>query len=312
MIDLISQFLSSLATIIKKKGSWLKILLERNDQEEELSADNLAIISENPGAIINNYNLNLNIDTKSTDYDEKKLKEIIKEFSNLIQVHKAAIELDKGTSEEIKTSVETSLTDKQKKQIKLFKKVGWGQDKLNSLKTAFKIINIEDSGNYDKAMVLMDSAFSGRKRDFNRKFYNLARAGFIDGFAMDLLLEKHDLMSDEGITKILDYFPFAIFVDESFGSIRLNSELRIRESDNVRHVSLFARGIQRIKTLENAYSEYIKEKLDGQTDVKNKKIQLYIIRSRSNYKIGPIDAERLELDLIDLDNSFAILYSSHI
>ncbi len=44
----------------------------------------------------------------------------------------------------------------------------------------------------------------------NKKFYNLARSGYLEGFAMQLLVSS-ELHSDEAITNILDYFSEALF-----------------------------------------------------------------------------------------------------
>ena len=48
------------------------------------------------------------------------------------------------------------------------------------------------------------------KKTMNKKFYNLARSGYLEGFAMQLLVSS-ELHSDEAITNILDYFSEALF-----------------------------------------------------------------------------------------------------
>ena len=184
------------------------------------------------------------------------------------------------------------LTSTQRHKIDLFKKAGWKPDKVASIKIAFKIINLEDSAQYEEAENLMTSAFDGRKKIMNRKFYNLARSGYLEGFAMQLLVSS-ELHSDEAITNILDYFPEALFIDEGTDALKFIQDLQRREQGNVRSVAVYARGDNHITSLDYFYGQYLKYSLKKGAEG----INLYILTTREEYKIGASNAVRIELEL---------------
>jgi hypothetical protein len=240
---------------------------------------------------VNNLNINLIVDKTSEAYSEESKTELLKSISELISGH-AGPALDFDNSVEIVTS--TSLTEIQKNQIKEFKKAGWTKDKIHSIKTAFKIVNLEDRGHVVEASNLMASAFNGSKQALNRKFYNLARAGYLDSFALDLLYSGN-LHSDEGITKILDYFSEAIFLDQDFYRENLVDDLNKRENENVKRITVYARGHARIQEMELGYNLYLGSKIKSGDKEKGNRRDLYILESKESYQLGKTDCERLVL-----------------
>lgn len=241
--------------------------------------------------INNNLNIYLNVDKTSEAYSEESKTELLKSISELISGHVGPA-LDFDNSVEIVTS--TSLTEIQKNQIKEFKKAGWSKDKIHSIKTAFKIVDLEDAFHVVEAASLMVSAFNGTKRTLNRKFYNLARGGYLDSFALDLLFSGK-MHSDEGITRILDYFPEAIFLDQDFYRENLVDDLNKREKEAVKRITVYARGHARIQEMELGYNLYLERKIKSGDKEKGNRRDLYILESKENYQLGKTDCERLVL-----------------
>lgn len=69
------------------------------------------------------------------------------------------------------------LTSTQRHKIDLFKKAGWKPDKVASIIIAFKIINLEDSVQYEEAENLMTSAFDGRKKNNEQEVLQSGKIG---------------------------------------------------------------------------------------------------------------------------------------
>lgn len=297
-MDPVSAFFLFLAKKLGAALGWFKVLFKSDSGEIRVAShDALIKLSKNASAgniNINNFNLVLGFDKQAPGYSTERKDEILKETEKLISSHSAILSIDKG----VQVSKTTKITETQKNQLQLFRKMRWSPDKINSLSLAFKIVNQEDLGSYDKAKELMESAFNGRKRDMNRKFYNLTRAGYINGFAMDIIFGG-GFRDDESISNILTYFPPAIFIDETFTMAELNDELIKRERSNVSHVNIYARGIRRIEIMEEGYGEYLKEKVSQSKKTENKRVNLYMIKSKNVYKIAQTDSESIELELVN-------------
>jgi hypothetical protein len=281
--------------------NWLKLYITgENGKTQELSRDNLVKLGDNAKSgdikIINNYYVAFDANKSSKDYDNNVKNEMIEQVEKLVDEHSAVYFFDINLF--IPRNVK--LSDTQRNQINKFKSVGWSSDKINSIRVAFKIMNLEDSGSYEDAKELMKSAFDGRKRVMNRKFYNLARAGYLNQFILDILTGGA-LNSHDKISKYLEYFPPAIFVDEDFLSIDLLKELEKREKDSVKYVAIYSRGKNRIEIMEKAYGGYLKQKISQVENKKNKRIKLYILTRKNSYTIGQTDAESIDLSLEDME-----------
>lgn len=243
-----------------------------------------------------NINLSLSFGDPNDDANKQSAKEILGEIGNAISNHSGiALGLDEG----ITISQSTPLNDVQREQIKIFKEAGWDKRKIKSIRLAYKIINLEDTGAFDKSQELMKSAFNGKMKYLNRKFYNLARAGYLEGFALDLKMSGQ-LRSDEAVSKILDYFSKAIFLDDGFEAALLVPELEKREKENVSFVSVFARGAKRISLMNEGYTYYLRRKIEAPDGKTGKARKMYITETKSTYKIGPSDGERMDLILRDV------------
>lgn len=157
-------------------------------------------------------------------------------------------------------------------------------------------MNKEDNGKFIEAKQLMDSAFNGRKKVLNRKIYNLARADYLDRFAFDALF-TNQYITDKDITKVLGYFPDAIFLDHEFFAEEVISELISRENKKVKLVSIYARGKRKIDIMEDGYQEYIKMKENSKTSSNSNKQLVYNLQRRMPYKIGEDNSETLKLRL---------------
>lgn len=297
--------LSSFFLLLFKKWpsfkDWLKLYITgENGKTQELSPDNLVKLGDNAKSgdinITNNYYFVFDANKSSKNYDNNVKNEMIEQIEKLVDEYSAVYFFDINLF--IPRNVK--LSDTQRNQINKFKSVGWSPDKINSIKVAFKIMNLEDSGSYEDAKNLMKSAFEGRKRVMNRKFYNLARAGYLNQFILDILTGGALNFDDDKISKYLDYFPPAIFIDEDFVSIDLSNELAKREKDGVKQVTLYSRGKKRIEIMEKAYGEYLRQKISQVENKKDKRIKLYILIHKNSYMIGQTDAESLALSLEDM------------
>jgi hypothetical protein len=280
---MVPTFFPKILATVKKGVDWLKVRSDKPEININSPRQNIKIGRLDGGTLI------INIFRGAKDYDPSAEKEIFTSMSHDIQNHEAI-----GLLFDPSLSIATSqkLTPIQRNKIELFKKAGWKPDKLASIKIAFKIINLEDSAQYEEAGNLMASAFNGRKKSMNKKFYNLARAGYLDGFAMQLML-SNELHSDDAITKILDYFPEAIFIDEGTDALKFIQDLQRREHENVRTVAVYARGDKHIANLNYFYDQYMTlalKKID-------EGVILYILTSSEEYKIASNKAVRIELDL---------------
>ena len=275
-------FFPKILAMVGKGVDWLKARSDKPEIDINSPRQNIKIGKQIGGTVI------INIFRGAKDYDPSAEKEIFASMSHDIQNHEG-IGLLFDSSLSIATG--QKLTPVQRNKIELFKKAGWKPDKLASIKIAFKIINLEDSAQYEEAENLMTSAFNGRKKSMNKKFYNLARAGYLDGFAMQLML-SNELHSDDAITKILDYFPEAIFIDEGTDALKFIQDLQRRTHEKVRSVAVYARGDRHIANLNYFYDQYMTltlKEIDG--------VPLYILTSSAEYKIASNKAVRIELEL---------------
>ncbi|PYB68288.1 hypothetical protein DMB44_04385 [Thermoplasma sp. Kam2015] len=276
-------FLPKLVSLLKKGVEWLTVRPDKPDINFNTSDRNIRVDH------LKGQNITINIYKEAKDYDPVAAQDMFTALKDDIENHQE-IGLQFDPSLSIVTS--QKLIPTQRNKIELFKKVGWKPDKLASIKIAFKIINLEDSAQYEEAESLMKSAFNGRKKSMNKKFYNLARSGYLEGFAMQLMISS-ELHSDEAITKILDYFPEAIFIDDDMDALKFIQELQRREQGSVRRVSVYARGENHITGLNYFYDQYLKYYLKKGAEG----INLYILTSREEYKIGASNAVRIELEL---------------
>jgi len=144
----------------------------------------------------------------------------------------------------------------------------------------------------------MESAFNGTKQQQNRKFYNLARSGYLEGFAFDIMMSA-SLRSDKAITKILEYFPEALFLDNDFTINDMILELETRSKQNIRRVSVFARGLKRIELMELGYNNYLEWEIQKNGNSGNT-LRIYAVESKTNYKIGDSESKRIDLLLKDM------------
>ncbi len=268
---------------MKKGVKWLTVRPDKPDINFNTSDQNIRIDH------LRAQNITININKEAKDYDPVVAQEIFTALQNDIKNHEEiGLQFDPSLS----IATNQKLTSTQRHKIDLFKKAGWKPDKVASIKIAFKIINLEDSAQYEEAENLMTSAFDGRKKIMNRKFYNLARSGYLEGFAMQLLVSS-ELHSDEAITNILDYFPEALFIDEGTDALKFIQDLQRREQGNVRSVAVYARGDNHITSLDYFYGQYLKYSLKNGAEG----INLYILTTREEYKIGASNAVRIELEL---------------
>ncbi len=160
---------------------------------------------------------------------------------------------------------------------------------------AFKIINLEDNGKYDNAKTLMQEALNGKFGQTIRKLYNLARAGYIDGFVMDAYFSPTSY-GLKWISETLNYFPNAIFVDDNGTAPGIIEEPYARQTKDIKKVSLFARG-KKIETLMAGYSGYIDKRVGNGESNEKPPFQIYIISENEDYAIGWSRAKRLVLKL---------------
>lgn len=106
---------------------------------------------------------------------------------------------------------------------------------------------------------------------------------------------------NDAINKILDYFPKAIFVDETFGPTELIDELERRKSEGVSYVAVYARGRRRMDIMEDAYGEYLNRNIKQAERDKLKRLKLYVLETKVPHKIGPVESEYLQLTLRELE-----------
>ena len=278
--------LQKLLQLIKKGVSWLVVMPEKPDFNFNSPSKTINIRNLN----IENYTININ--KEAQDFNQKDLDAVLASAADDIKNHKGiGLEFDPSLS----IATKQNLTSTQRNQIKLFKQEKWGTDKIVSIRIAFKIINLEDTAQYEEASKLMESAFNGRKKVMNKKLYNLARAGYLEGFAMQLMFSS-ELHSDESINKKLEYFPEAIFIDDGMDALKFIQELQRRDHDGISRVAVYARGGNHIGIFDYFYDQYMSSTLKKGTEG----VRFYIIASRENYKIGANDAVRTELELMSV------------
>ncbi len=292
-------FFLFLADKITSASKWLRAYFsDEQGQTRDASPDNLVKfgkIRASGDVNITNVNVNLVADPTSPEYSGDQLREILNKVSKQVSLHSGlALGLDEGFVEGVESRSLSPLTEIQKNQIKEFTRAGWKRDKVNSIATAYRIINAEDAEKFVVAGKLMESAFKGRKKVINRKMYNLARAGYLERFAFDLLFSAQ-YREDESISSVLDYFPDAIFLDQDFLEEDLDIELLRREKEKVQRVSVYARGKRRIEIMENGYSKYLRSKIDMETGDSTNERSLFMIEKKMPYRLGDSEAETLDL-----------------
>ncbi len=297
----ISAFFAFLAKALKSASTWLKIYFFEKGQAKEATPENLVKfgrIKADGDVNVTNINVNLVVDPTSEEYSKDKLREILEEASRQVSEHSGlALGIsDTKIVEGVEGRAVLPLTDIQKNQVNKFSKAGWGRDKISSVIIAFRIINAEDTDRFREAEQLMDSAFTGRKGVINRKMYNLARSGYLERFAFDLLISAQ-YTTDKAISRILDYFPDAIFLDYYFLEEDLNAELVKREQEDVKQVSVYARSKRRVEIMERGYKQYLISKGDSTENTSTKMNLVYVVERKMLYKLGDSEAETLDLRL---------------
>jgi hypothetical protein len=288
-------FLTLLKKYISKAFKWLKISFIDSDTGESIEIKKNITIKNSNNVKIKNFSLNINIDKTDNTYRKEDFEEIVRNLATGIENHEGY-----GVSFDSSVSVirSTSLLETQIRQIKLLKGAEWPEEILNALAVAFKIINLEDKGKYDDAKTLMEKSFNSKFGSNIRKFYNLARAGYINGLVLNVMGSPAN-HGPGWILKILDYFPDAIFVDESSHVQEIVEEILKRQAENLKKVSLYARG-RKIEILVQAYSAYIDRNLKNHQSEKKLPFKTYIIDEDADYTIGWSKAKRLVLKLEDV------------
>ncbi len=297
-------FFAFLAARVASAAKWLRAYFsDEKGQTQDASPENIVKYSKikTSGDVhITNINLNLVADPTAPEYSKVQLNEILRKVSEQISAHSGlAVGLEEGIVKGVENRSASPLTEIQKNYVKKFTEAGWGKDKISSIITAYRIINAEDANKFIEAKQIMESAFSGRKKVLDRKMYNLARSGYLGRFAFDLLFSAK-YKTDEAISQTLNYFPDAIFLDQDFLEDDLNAELLRRQKEAVNRVSVYARGKRRIEVMEHGYSQYLKSRVDMNSDSSSNKKSLYMIERKMPYRIGDSDAETLELILTDI------------
>ena len=293
----IFQFLYS---ILSKSKNWIKawIVNEKGESVEfsNESMKNYGNMSVSNGDInIYNINLNIVIDPNSPDYNKEQLNEFIRGIKAGIDSHETALGLDNEIVRSENLREKWKLSEIQINQMKKFKEAGWSTEKLTSITLAYRIINAEDAGKCDDAKNIMVEAFKGRKQSINRKMYNLARSEYLEQFALDLLYSSA-LTGDETISKILDYFPEAIFIDQDFMDTDLINDLQRRENEDVKKVVIHVRGERRISLVESAYKKYADQKEYRHINM-GEQGKIYQIHQNTKYVICDTNAKKLDLIL---------------
>ncbi len=295
-------FLKRINVFLSKGYSWLKVQFEepKTGTIKEVTNSNISQITGSNGEQTNNVNQTninikkviININESDPNFDPEKAKKIAESLGEGVEKHEGyGISLDDGVS--VLRSI--GLTDIQKDSLKTFKKVGWPNQILAPLSIAYKIIDLEDKGDYKNAQTLMNEAFGGRSGPYVRKLYNLARAGYIEGFVLDAIMSP---ISYGGIwiSKTLEYFPEAIFVDENSTPSNIVDELLKREAIKIQKVTLFSRG-NKIETLNQGYSYYIDKRFKTADLPESTPFFVYIICEEENYSIAWSKAKRMVVKL---------------
>ena len=246
-----------------------------------------------------NINPTIVVDPTAQSYSKEQINEMLSEVGKQISDHIMGLKFEENFQLAVKDRASIELTEEQKNIINLFEKAGWTKDKIASLVTAFRIVNLEDSGRIAESECLMNTAFSGRKEEKNRKMYNLTRSGYIDRFVIDLKFMPLS-WTNEKVTKILEYFPDAVFIDREFIPDDMITELLRREKDSISRVTLFARGKARIEIMERGYNRYLAMKIDKadndpSEERSSKQILLFMFDRKMPYKIAETEAELIEL-----------------
>ncbi len=264
--------------------SWLKakVIDNKTGETAEISSHNSTNFFGNANIQnMNNYTIEFNINKDDPNYDGKKSREIIDELTKGVSDHDGYGLTFGYAVQMIKT---TPLTQHQISSIKIFRKCDWPEDILTSLKIAYKIYNLEETGNYEQAKNLMTEAFNGRTKYQIRKLYNLARAGYMESFALSASMSP--MSYGKGwIGKIMSYFPEAIFIDLEATKSDILAEFEIRERKNVQQVTLFARGTK-IQTLKEGYWEYLFNKKIRSEKSPNVPFKIYTATDNKDYKIA--------------------------
>ena len=301
---LLETFFTFIAEEVGAAAKWIKSSFsDENGQIKDASPESISKygkIVASGNVNITNINLNLTVDKNSPDFSKERLNVILDAIGKQISSHSGiALGLDENFITGIESMAKFPLTEVQKNQVKAFTDAGWKREKINSIISAYRIINAEDSGKFVEAKQLLDSASKGRKKVLNRKMYNLARAGYLERFAFDLLFSA-EYKGDESISSILDYFPDAIFLDQDFLEEDLNNGLLRREKEGVKRVSVYARNKKRIEIMKSGYEEYIKSKMNFDDKETPNKKSLFTIERKMSYKLGDSEAETMDLRFIEL------------
>ncbi|MCW6168954.1 MAG: hypothetical protein LVQ96_04045 [Thermoplasmatales archaeon] len=289
-------FLALLKKYVSKAFKWLKISFIDPDSGNVIEINKNGMIKNSNNVVINNnIYMNINVDKTDKTYDKKDFKEFTRNLASGIENNEGY-----GVSFDSSVSVihSTALSETQIRQIKILKRAEWPEEIFNALAIALKIINLEDKGKYDDAKTLMEKAFKSKLGSNIKKFYNLTRAGYLNGFVMDVMFSPAN-HGPKWISKILDYFPDAIFVDENSHVQDIAEEILKRQAENLKEISLYARG-RKIEILTHAYSAYIDRNLQDHQSEKRSPFKMYVIVEDEDYTIGWSKAKRLVLKLEDV------------
>jgi hypothetical protein len=239
-----------------------------------------------------NIKLELSVDKEDPDFDRKISDEIAKNLIKGVSSHDGYGMIFGDVVQIIKS---TQLTTQQLNSIRIFRKCEWTEDIIISLKIAYKIYNLEERGQFEQAQSIMSDAFNGKFAFQVRKLYNLVRGDYMESFALSASMSPIQY-GKEWIKEILNYFPYAIFIDASATKSNLIDELLLRERNDVRRITLFARGMK-IQTLVEGYWEYLYEKKISSEKIPNLPFKIYISTDNSDYKIAWSSAKKVTSEL---------------
>lgn len=290
-------FLSTLKKYLIPAYSWLKARITNPSTGKSLvvSEKNVSNIfsKQVTGDIkITQVNLNLFFDKENPNYNPEVKREFIEELTRSVERHEG---IGVSFDESFLILRSTSLTPQQRAVISVFRKCEWPEDILSSLSVSYKIINLEDNGQYERAKKLMYEAFRGRSGTTIKKLYNLGRAGYIDEFVLNAKISPLSY-DKKWILDTLNYFPEAIFLyDESIPQDVI-TELHAREVRGIKMVTLYARGTK-IDTLNKGYSEYIDKKVSISKGSERPAFLLYTIYDNEDYTIAWSRAKTLKVKL---------------
>jgi hypothetical protein len=285
--------------VIKRGWKWIKLKINGKEVDQktlEYYSKNAVNIENMLGGVIQ---INVGYDRSDPAFTEEGQGKVDKFFGERAN---GGEKIGILFVDELKETVTRNLNDEQKNILKFFGKPpnDWSKSKLGSLKLAFKIVNMEDDArtgeDWERTQRVMAKAFGGRMKVMNRKMYNLARAGYIQGFAFRSLFSPREY-DESNINKILGFFPEAIFINQEMISNDIDIELGKRSRLGIKTVAIYARGAE-VAVLEG----WKKENWGHiQQEVKKGVFKLYIPSNEQKYTIGFHPAVRLDVMLYKIE-----------